>query len=47
MVDCGGGTVDIISYKVTSIKPMKVCEIVQGQGKLKITRENRRKLMNV
>lgn len=32
VVDCGGGTVDIISYKVTSTEPMVVREVVQGQG---------------
>lgn len=34
VVDCGGGTVDIISYKVMSIKPFRVREVVAGAGKL-------------
>ncbi|KAL7909218.1 actin-like ATPase domain-containing protein [Trichoderma velutinum] len=32
--DAGGGTVDIISYTVTSKDPMKVKESVRGDGKL-------------
>ena len=34
VVDCGGGTVDIISYKVMSIEPFRVREVVAGAGKL-------------
>ncbi|KAF2835264.1 actin-like ATPase domain-containing protein [Patellaria atrata CBS 101060] len=30
--DAGGGTVDIISYKIESTKPMKVKECVEGKG---------------
>jgi len=33
VVDCGGGTVDLISYEVVSIGPMTVKECVKGQGK--------------
>lgn len=32
VVDCGGGTVDIISYKVISNEPVVVRECVKGQG---------------
>ncbi|CCC12214.1 unnamed protein product [Sordaria macrospora k-hell] len=32
--DCGGGTVDIISYEVTSTDPFQVKEAVKGDGKL-------------
>ncbi|KAK3391788.1 hypothetical protein B0T20DRAFT_488687 [Sordaria brevicollis] len=32
--DCGGGTVDIISYEVTSMEPFQVKEAVKGDGKL-------------
>lgn len=31
-VDCGGGTVDIISYKATRTEPMEVTEVVKGEG---------------
>ncbi|GAB1319160.1 Actin-like ATPase domain-containing protein [Madurella fahalii] len=34
VVDCGGGTVDLISYEVVSIAPMVIKECVQGQGGL-------------
>ncbi|KAH6856361.1 hypothetical protein B0I37DRAFT_425624 [Chaetomium sp. MPI-CAGE-AT-0009] len=34
VVDCGGGTVDLISYKVINAAPMVVKECVQGQGGL-------------
>ncbi|KAK4237432.1 hypothetical protein C8A03DRAFT_34593 [Achaetomium macrosporum] len=34
VVDCGGGTVDLISYEVTSTAPMAVKECVKGQGGL-------------
>lgn len=32
--DCGGGTVDLITYKVVSVNPMVVCEVVKGTGAL-------------
>ncbi|KAI1843813.1 hypothetical protein JX266_010072 [Neoarthrinium moseri] len=32
--DCGGGTVDIISYKVKSIEPFRLEEAAKGDGKL-------------
>jgi hypothetical protein len=32
VVDCGGGTVDLVSYEVTSIAPMVVKECVKGPG---------------
>ncbi|KAH6660387.1 hypothetical protein BKA67DRAFT_634255 [Truncatella angustata] len=32
--DCGGGTVDIISYKVNSIEPFRLGEAAKGDGKL-------------
>ncbi|KAI0018559.1 hypothetical protein F4780DRAFT_781247 [Xylariomycetidae sp. FL0641] len=32
--DCGGGTVDVISYKVTSMKPFRIEEAAKGDGKL-------------
>ncbi|GAB1312419.1 hypothetical protein MFIFM68171_02629 [Madurella fahalii] len=32
--DCGGGTVDVISYKVTSLSPIGVKECVPGEGRL-------------
>ncbi|KAF3767181.1 hypothetical protein M406DRAFT_39804 [Cryphonectria parasitica EP155] len=32
--DCGGGTVDIISYEITSTDPMAVKEVVKGAGAL-------------
>lgn len=32
--DAGGGTVDLISYKLTETKPMKLAECVEGSGKL-------------
>ncbi|KAH6629649.1 hypothetical protein C7974DRAFT_394938 [Boeremia exigua] len=32
--DAGGGTVDLISYKITQTKPMKLAECVEGSGKL-------------
>jgi hypothetical protein len=34
VVDCGGGTADLISYEVTSTSPMVVKECVKGQGGL-------------
>ncbi|ROW09511.1 hypothetical protein VMCG_02170 [Cytospora schulzeri] len=34
IVDCGGGTVDLISYKVTKTNPMEVKEVVGGEGAL-------------
>lgn len=34
IVDCGGGTVDIISYEVTSTSPLKVNEVAVGTGGL-------------
>ena len=37
VVDCGGGTADLISYEVVSISPMVVRECVQGQGMLGVT----------
>ncbi len=37
VVDCGGGTADLISYEVVSISPMVVRECVQGQGMLFLT----------
>lgn len=33
VVDCGGGTVDLISYKLIQAKPMIVKECVKGSGK--------------
>lgn len=30
--DAGGGTVDLITYKVTSVQPLTVEEVVQGDG---------------
>jgi hypothetical protein len=33
VVDCGGGTVDIISYTVVSKEPMVIRECVKGEGK--------------
>ncbi|KAK3305068.1 uncharacterized protein B0T15DRAFT_188117 [Chaetomium strumarium] len=32
--DCGGGTVDVISYKITSLETLTVREIVSGEGQL-------------
>lgn len=32
--DAGGGTVDLISYKITQTKPMQLAECVEGSGKL-------------
>jgi hypothetical protein len=32
--DAGGGTVDLISYKVVETKPLKLVECVEGSGKL-------------
>lgn len=32
--DCGGGTVDLIAYQVTSVEPMMIREIVKGAGAL-------------
>ncbi|KXH31769.1 hypothetical protein CSIM01_09444 [Colletotrichum simmondsii] len=32
--DAGGGTVDLISYEVMSLKPMAVCEAIKGDGDL-------------
>lgn len=32
VVDCGGGTVDLISYEVVSIAPIVFKECVKGQG---------------
>lgn len=32
--DAGGGTVDLISYKVVATKPLKLIECVEGSGKL-------------
>ncbi|KAF8437045.1 hypothetical protein BGX38DRAFT_1274180 [Terfezia claveryi] len=32
--DAGGGTVDLISYKVESLKPLKIRECVMGDGEL-------------
>jgi hypothetical protein len=32
--DAGGGTVDLISYKVVGTKPLKLIECVEGSGKL-------------
>jgi len=34
MVDAGGGTVDLISYKVKSTQPFALEEVVEGQGGL-------------
>ncbi|KAK0672629.1 hypothetical protein QBC41DRAFT_380636 [Cercophora samala] len=34
VVDCGGGTVDLISYDMVSVSPAKVKECVKGQGDL-------------
>lgn len=31
-MDCGGGAVDIISYKVTKTMPMEIREVVKGEG---------------
>lgn len=33
VVDCGGGTVDLISYKLIQAKPIIVKECVKGSGK--------------
>lgn len=35
IVDCGGGTVDLISYKVTKTSPMEVREVVKGEGQFR------------
>lgn len=32
--DCGGGTVDLIAYRVNTIEPMAIREIVKGAGAL-------------
>jgi hypothetical protein len=32
--DAGGGTVDLISYKMTQVKPMQLVECVEGSGSL-------------
>lgn len=32
--DAGGGTVDLISYKITNLKPLQVVESAQGEGGL-------------
>lgn len=34
VVDCGGGTIDIISYKVMQTSPFVIREAVKGDGKL-------------
>ncbi|KAK4188308.1 hypothetical protein QBC35DRAFT_523026 [Podospora australis] len=34
VVDCGGGTADLISYDMVSVAPMRVKECVKGQGDL-------------
>ena len=34
VVDCGGGTADLISYQMNHISPMSVEECVKGQGDL-------------
>ncbi|KUI61643.1 hypothetical protein VP1G_08816 [Cytospora mali] len=34
IVDCGGGTVDLISYKVARSNPMELMEVVRGKGAL-------------
>ncbi|KAF8464493.1 hypothetical protein BDZ91DRAFT_660089 [Kalaharituber pfeilii] len=34
IVDCGGGTVDIISYEVTTTTPLRVAEVAVGTGGL-------------
>lgn len=34
VVDCGGGTIDIISYKVVQTTPFVIHEAVKGDGKL-------------
>ncbi|CAK7221496.1 hypothetical protein SEUCBS140593_004589 [Sporothrix eucalyptigena] len=34
VVDCGGGTIDIISYKVVQTSPFVIHEAVKGDGKL-------------
>ncbi|CAK7222239.1 hypothetical protein SBRCBS47491_004798 [Sporothrix bragantina] len=34
VVDCGGGTIDIISYKIVQTSPFVIHEAVKGDGKL-------------
>ncbi|KAI0864076.1 hypothetical protein F4860DRAFT_511446 [Xylaria cubensis] len=34
VVDAGGGTVDIISYKINTVQPLSVSECVEGEGAL-------------
>ncbi|KAK4442181.1 hypothetical protein QBC34DRAFT_444370 [Podospora aff. communis PSN243] len=34
VADFGGGTVDIISYQVTQTKPLRIKEVVEGEGRL-------------
>ncbi|KAH8164516.1 hypothetical protein CIB48_g3748 [Xylaria polymorpha] len=34
VVDAGGGTVDVISYKINELQPLRVSECVEGQGAL-------------
>ncbi|KAF2965471.1 hypothetical protein GQX73_g8077 [Xylaria multiplex] len=34
VVDAGGGTVDVISYKVNKLEPLSVSECVEGEGAL-------------
>ncbi|KAI0808583.1 hypothetical protein GGR55DRAFT_198555 [Xylaria sp. FL0064] len=34
VLDAGGGTVDIISYKVNNVEPLSVSECVEGEGAL-------------
>ncbi|GAW13738.1 hypothetical protein ANO14919_031270 [Xylariales sp. No.14919] len=34
VVDAGGGTVDVISYKINTLEPLSVSECVEGEGAL-------------
>jgi hypothetical protein len=34
LIDAGGGTVDIVGYRITSLDPLKFEEITKPTGKL-------------
>ncbi len=34
--DAGGGTVDLISYEITSLHPLELKELVPGKGELEL-----------
>ncbi|TLD09571.1 hypothetical protein PspLS_11868 [Pyricularia sp. CBS 133598] len=46
--DAGGGTVDMISYKIDQVDPISMKEAVEGRGKLLLCKVNRfRKLISL